>query len=149
VTLLRLRDRHGYTGFAGANLEAGAYDLSLTPSVRRWGERNLVLSTPIVQWFTDQFVSPEQRRDPDVSPLYADLSGMPPALFTVGTLDPLIDDNLFMYTRWIAAGNAAELAVYPGGVHAFNNMTLGLAARAQARIDAFIQQAIADHTHER
>lgn len=142
VTLLRLRDKHGYTGIAGANLEAGAYDLSWTPSVRRWGERNLVLSTPIIQWFTDQYVPAARRQEPDVSPLYADLSGMPPALFTVGTLDPLIDDSLFMHARWIAAGNRAELAVYPGGVHGFNGMPLGLAERANAHIDAFIRQII-------
>ena len=42
---------------------------------------------------------------------------MPPALFTVGTADPLLDDSLFMYSRWIAAGNQAELAIYPGEGH--------------------------------
>ena len=83
LTLLRLRDRHGLAPFAGANLVYGCYDLSMTPSQRRWGERNLVLSTPIIQWFADFFVpDPARRRDPDVSPLYADLAGMPPALFT-------------------------------------------------------------------
>ena len=34
VTLLRMRDRHGYTGFIGANLVYGPYDLSMTPSQR-------------------------------------------------------------------------------------------------------------------
>jgi acetyl esterase len=142
VTLLRMRDRHGYTGFVAANLEAGIYDASFTPSVRRWGERNLGLNTPACEWFTDLFVAPERRRDPDVSPLYADLRGMPPALFTVGTLDPLVDDTLFMSARWMAAGNAAEVAVYPGGIHGFNTMPFPLGARASGRIDAFIQQAI-------
>ena len=37
VTLLRLRDRHGLTPFRGANLFAGCYDLTLTPSVAHWG----------------------------------------------------------------------------------------------------------------
>ena len=32
VTILRMRDRHGYTGFRGANIVYGAFDLSLTPS---------------------------------------------------------------------------------------------------------------------
>ncbi len=142
VTVLRMRDRQGYTGFRAANLEAGMYDLALTPSVRRWGERNLGLNTPACEWFTDHFVSQERRRDPDVSPLYADLHGLPPALFTVGTLDPLVDDSLFMHGRWIAAGNAAELAIYPGGVHGFNNMPFFLGVQASTRIDAFITEAI-------
>jgi acetyl esterase/lipase len=142
VTLLRLRDKHGYTGIQGANLEAGAYDLSLTPSVRRWGERLLVMNTPMIQWFTDQYVPQARRREPDVSPLYADLTGLPPALFTVGTLDQLVDDNLFMHARWVAAGNASELAIYPGGAHGFTGTPIALAKRANARIDAFIRQAI-------
>lgn len=145
-TLLRMRDRHGYTGFAGANLVYGSYDLSMTPSQARWGERNLVLSGPIIAWFYDQYLpgmSMAERRAPEVSPLYADLSNMPPALFTVGTMDALLDDSLFMYGRWVAAGNKAELAVYPGGVHAFDAFPTALGHRAVERCDAFIAAAIA------
>lgn len=119
VTLLRLRDRHGFTDFRAANLVFGAFDLSFTPSVRNWGDRNLILNTPIIEWFTNHFVPEDRRRDPDVSPLYADLRDMPPALFTVGTLDPLLDDSLFMHDRWVASGNETELAVYPGCIHGF------------------------------
>src|SRR3977135_782410 len=82
-SLLRLRDRHGITGaFGAAVFQYGAFDLSMTPSPRLWGERNLVLSSPIISWFADQFlpdVDQERRRDPDISPLYAGLSEMPPA----------------------------------------------------------------------
>ena len=47
TTLLRLRDRHAIVGaFAAANLIYGVFDLSMTPSQRLWGERNLILSTP-------------------------------------------------------------------------------------------------------
>jgi len=138
VTLLRLRDRHGYRGTAAANLVYGVYDLRLTPSAANWGERPLVLTTQTMRWFVDHFVPPERRTDPDVSPIFADLSGMPPALFTVGTLDPLLDDSLFMYARWIAAGNEAEIAVWPGGVHGFNAFPTPLGRRANERIDAFL-----------
>ena len=143
VTLLRMRDKHGFTGFLGANLTYGAFDLSFTPSVAGWGDRYLVLDTPLIKWFTGQFVPPEVRRDPDVSPLYARLHNMPPALFTVGTLDPLLDDSLFMYARWLAAGNRAEIAVYPGGVHGFTLWPITIAKQARARIRRFIAQAVA------
>jgi acetyl esterase len=143
VTLLRLRDRHRFTGFRGANLIYGCYDLDLTPSVRRWGERNLILSTPIIEWFTDQFVPRERRTDPDVSPLRADLHGLPPALFSVGTLDPLLDDSLFMHGRWLAAGNRAELAIYPGGIHAFNAFPSKLATAAHERQVQFLKGCLA------
>ena len=143
LTLLRMRDRHGFTGFGGANLAYGAFDLSMTPSQRRWGERYLVLSGGFMRWSFESFVpDADQRRGPDVSPLYADLRGLPPALFTIGTLDPLLDDSLFMYGRWLAAGNPAELAVYPGGVHAFDAFPIALAGRAKARIDQFITRSV-------
>lgn len=139
VTLLRLRDRHGATPFLGANLVYGCYDLELTPSARRWGERNLVLSTPIIRWFVDHFVpDPALRRHPDVSPLHADLAGLPPALFTVGTLDPLLDDSLFMAARWEAAGPPAVLEVHPGGVHGFNAFPTRLAAGSNRRQAEFL-----------
>ncbi len=145
LTLLRLRDRCGATPFRAANLVYGCYDLGFTPSVRSWGERNLVLSTPIIEWFTDHFV-PERalRGHPDVSPLHANLAGLPPALFSVGTLDPLLDDSLFMAQRWQAAGNPAELAVYPGGVHGFNLFPMPLAHAANRRGEAFVVKQLGE-----
>lgn len=149
VTLLRLRDRHGVDvaqAFAAANLVFGAFDLSLTPSQRLWGDRNLVLSTPIIECFAEQFTprrSPEERRDPDISPLYARLHGLPPALFSVGDLDPLLDDSLFMSQRWLAAGNPAELVVYPEGVHGFTAYPTPVARQANERSCEFLREAVA------
>ncbi len=139
VTLLRMRDRHDFSGFMGAVLTYGGFDLSMTPSARNWGERPLILTTPLIKWFHESYASPDKMTDPDVSPLYAELANMPPALFTVGTLDPLLDDSLFMYARWTAAGNQAELAVYPGGIHAFNAFPLKAAERANRKIAEFIR----------
>ncbi len=139
VTLLRMRDSHGYHGFACANLAYGVFDLSMTPSVRGWGEApNYIVTTRLTKWFSDNYASPEKWTDPDVSPLYADLSNLPPALFTIGTMDPLLDDSLFMHARWSAAGNPSELAVYPGGIHAFNTFPIKIASQANERIEEFI-----------
>jgi acetyl esterase len=138
VTLLRMRDRHGFSGFAGASLPYGCFDVGLTPSARNWGERNLILTTKLIEWFNGSYAPPEKWTDPDVSPLYADLSDMPPALFSVGTMDPLLDDSLFMHSRWSAAGNEAELAIYPGGAHGFPAFPIGIARQANERIRSFI-----------
>lgn len=146
LTLLRLRDSGvALDRFVGANLSYGAYDLGGTPSQRSWGERNLVLSGPIVGWFLEQCLpetSLEQRQDPTVSPLYADLAGLPPALFSVGTLDMLLDDSLFMSARWELAGNHAELDVYPEAIHGFNGFPSMLTTIANGRQDAFLRRCL-------
>lgn len=147
LTLLRMRDHHhAASAFVGANLVFGAFDLGMTPSQRNWGERNLILSTPIMQWFYDLFtpgLTAAERRDPSISPLWADLRGLPAALFSVGTLDPLLDDSLFMAARWQAAGNAAELLVYPESIHGFHAFPTGIAQMAIAAQLAFVTRVLA------
>ena len=146
VTLLRLRDKHGFTGFAAANLVFGVYDLSMTPSQRR-GVDALVIPTATMAKFYEYFVPDEAtRREPDISPLYADLHDMPPALMSVGTLDPLLDDSLFMHQRRLAAGNDSELAVYPGGVHGFTAQPGGIGAESLAHENGFLQRYAASAT---
>lgn len=146
LTLIRLRDDGDLARcFSAANLVYGAYDLSMTPSQRAWGDRNLVLSRPLIDYFAGAFApgrSLEQRRVPEISPLYADLRNLVPALFTVGTLDPLVDDTLFMETRWHAAGNACELRVWPDAVHGFNAFPLGLARLADAAIFEYLARML-------
>jgi acetyl esterase/lipase len=146
VTLLRLRDRHGITGaFAAANLIYGVFDLAMSPSLRNWGERCLVLSTPIMQHFFDMFLpgtEGDARRDPEISPLYADLRDMPPALFSIGTQDPLLDDTLFMEARWRAAGGRTELAILPEAIHAYNVFPLKVTAASREQQYAFLRAAV-------
>ncbi len=144
VTLLRLRDRHGFTGFAGANLLYGPYDMTMTPSQRRATDSAGGLTRADIEAFGAMFIPPGvDAADPDVSPLNADLRGMPPALFTVGTLDPLLDDSLFMHARWLAAGNESELAAYAGGPHGFDAAPIAIAREATARVHAFLGERLA------
>jgi acetyl esterase/lipase len=140
MTLLRLRDHHNLPrAFRGANLNAGFFDLGLTPSVRNWGEERLVVNTRDLTTFANDFCAEGvDRRRPDVSPLYAELKGLPPALFSVGTNDPLLDDTLYMSARWAAAGNGGHTAIYPGGCHVFVRYPGPLTERALELIDRFL-----------
>ena len=137
TTLLRVRDHlDAADRFLGANLVYGVYDLTGTPSTRRSGDDSLILRRSDIEAFGELYLgtmSWEERRHPEVSPLYADLSGLPPALFSVGGVDPLLDDSLFMSARWQTAGNVAELAYYPECPHGFDMFPTKAAARSRAR----------------
>jgi acetyl esterase/lipase len=148
LTLLRIRDElHAVDRVVGANLVFGAYDLSGTPAVRgaRPSDVPDILSDDVFEFVNECFLPgkvPDDCKDPSISPLYADLHDLPPAIFTVGSADHLLDDSLFMAARWSAYGNDAELAVYPDGVHGFNGFPMELAKRANERIDAFFERVL-------
>jgi acetyl esterase/lipase len=141
VTLVRLRDRGLADRFCGANLVYGMYDMSLTDFLRNWGDRNLILNTEICRWSVEQLTpgwSDEQRRSPDVSPLYADMAGLPPALFTCGSDDPTLGDSVAMAQRW----PDATLEVYLHGFHAANLFPSKLSDVWNRSIEHFIKNAI-------
>jgi len=145
ATLLKTRNDVGYVDWAAANLVYGSYLPHGTPSVRHWNEEGLVLEADTMTWFGEHYVGEEHvaMDDPYFSPLYGELHDMPQALFSVGTWDPLLDDTLFMAVRWLTAGNHAELAIYPGGVHAFDAFPTQIATDARTRMHAFIRDAVA------
>jgi acetyl esterase/lipase len=148
LTLLRVRDDlRALDRISGANLVFGVYDLGGTPTSR--GARPTDIADVLEDsmfGFVNQCYIPgrsfEDARDPSISPLYADLTGLPPALFTVGSADHLLDDSLFMAARWQAYGNKAELAVYPDCLHGFTAMPTELSKRANERIDGFLERTL-------
>jgi len=126
ASALRLRDRRSYSGLSGLNLSQGAYEFSsFLPSMRKATD-TLIVTRQTLEVHLDRYAPQELRDRPDISPLRAELKDMPPALFTVGTLDPTLDDTMFMYRRWVAACNRAQLAIYPGGIHGFTFLPTGL-----------------------
>jgi acetyl esterase/lipase len=74
-----------------------------------------------------------------VSPLYAALHDLPPALFSCGTADPLLDDSLFMEARWRQAGNEATLSLWDEGVHAYTAFPIEIGRRSRAEQMAFLR----------
>jgi len=138
LTLIRLRELGHAGAFRAASLLFGCFDLSLTPSVRM-AKTAAFVNYENMQHFSAGFVGNYDRRDPTISPLYADLTSLPPALFSVGSIDPLLDDTLFMYMRWQAAANTAYLAVYPGGTHGFNSFEGELATAGNSGIASFLR----------
>ena len=85
----------------------------------------------------------EGRRKPDVSPLYADLARLPPAVFLVGTIDPLVDDSRLMAERWQAKNGKARLILVPESPHAFNRLPTRAASRTNAWVRAWLDRRLA------
>jgi acetyl esterase len=143
LTLLRLRDRSGAAQrFRAAHFAVGNFDLSMSPSQRHSTEALFLSPAHLKAMRTAAFpgLDGELLRDPGISPLYADLRGLPPAIFSVGTADAVLDDSLFMAARWQAAGNEAELQVYPEATHLFLSLPTRMAAEAWRRIAAFLNR---------
>lgn len=122
TTLLRMRDQWLVHPVIGAVLQFGAYDLSgQSPSGRLYAD----------EWFIQAYAGHVQdRTQPDVSPLYGELYGLPPVLMLVGTLDVLLEDNLAMAARLLVAGNEVDLRVFPESMHGFTSHPTAMAATA-------------------
>ena len=83
-------------------------------------------------------------RAPDVSPLYADLTGLPPALFLAGEYDPLFEDSLLMATRWGQASDA-DLIRVPEAPHGFLHFGGPAARGARTAIRRWLDARIGSH----
>lgn len=85
------------------------------------------------------------RTDPRVSPLFADLSGLPPLLIQVGSNETLLSDATRLAEAAGAAGVAVRLEVWPAMIHAFPLWNAGLedGRRALAGAGAFIRAMMA------
>jgi acetyl esterase/lipase len=130
TTLLRLRDRGVADPFVGAALQFGTYDMSgKTPAGR------LLDGEFFIQAYAGQVAD---RTNPDISPVYGDLRGLPPALLVVGSLDILLEDNLVMAARLSAAGCDVDLRVYPESPHGFTLHPTSIASAATCDIESWL-----------
>ena len=68
---------------------------------------------------SDQYPAKTDRRDPVLSPLFADLKGMPPTLLVTSTRDILLSDTSTFHRALLRAGNDAQLVVFDALPHAF------------------------------
>lgn len=87
----------------------------------------------------------------DEVPIYAaparaeDLSGLPPALIVVGSLDGFCDEDIEYAQRLTRANVPTEFHLYPGAPHGFDSMAVGtaLGRRATATIEDWLGRQLA------
>jgi epsilon-lactone hydrolase len=83
-----------------------------------WGFRGY-LEPPTGGPLISEYVGGANPRDPVLSPLYADLRGMPPTLFITSTRDLLLSGTTILDRAFLRAGDRTQLVVFEALPHAF------------------------------
>ncbi|HLV87568.1 MAG TPA: alpha/beta hydrolase fold domain-containing protein [Candidatus Sulfotelmatobacter sp.] len=66
-----------------------------------------------------EYIGKTDPRDPVLSPLFADLHGMPPSLLVTSTRDILLSGTTIFHRALLAAGDDSQLVVFEALPHAF------------------------------
>ena len=119
ATLIALRD-------AGETLPAGAVcfspwtDLTVSgSSIEHNAEIELMCKPDFLKHSAQWYARDHDLKSPLISPLFADLSGLPPLMIHVGTEETLLNDSTRLAARAQAAGVDTTLEVWPGMFHIF------------------------------
>lgn len=135
-TLIALRDA-GEPLPARAALLSPWVDLTLRGASHRENARVDFLARPVVETYVRRFMPPGvQPTHPLVSPVYADLTGLPPLLIQAGGAEALRDDARMLAERARACGVDATLSIYEDGIHAF--MLFAGVALAKSAVDEIV-----------
>ncbi len=119
---------------AGAALLAPWLDLRLTgESIRSKRVVDFILTESDLRESVLAYAGDLDLHDPRVSPLYGDLSGLPPILAQVGESDLLLDDSVRLAALAVEAGIEVELDVWRDLPHVFQAFA-GLLDEADAAI---------------
>ncbi|GAB6091433.1 alpha/beta hydrolase [Spirochaeta dissipatitropha] len=117
--LLSLRDK-GTPLPASAVFMSPWFDLGMTgESVQTRSEFDPMLDAEKLREYAGMYTAGRSVDDPLVSPLFADLHGLPDMLLQVGTDEILLDDSVRFAERAEAAGNTVKIEVYEHQIHVF------------------------------
>lgn len=142
---LRLRD-------LGAPLPAAIValspwtDLALTGgALRRNADADPMMNVAELPSLAALYLGHADPRDPYVSPLFGDPTGLPPTLIQVGSDEVLYDDAARMAARMREAGCVVEFEVWPRMPHVWHAFApvMPEARRAIARVGDFVRRATA------
>lgn len=144
ATMLRARES-GLPLPAAAVLFSPAVDLTLGgESMRTKDGVDPIFAPGDLAWLLGQYVAGADAAAPEVSPLFADLSGLPPLLIQAGSSELLLDDAVRLAGRAASAEVAVTLEVLPRQVHVFQHADSPEAVAALARAGRFLADRISD-----
>ena len=145
ATLVNARD-HQLPLPAAAFVMSPYADLTLAgTTLETKGKADPLLSREALQARVPDYTAGLDAALPLISPLFADLSGLPPLIIQAGTHEVLLDDALRLARRAATADVAVTLDVTPGVPHVFQayHQILDEAAAALDRAGQFLSAQLA------
>lgn len=119
AAVLALRDA-GQPQPAALLLQSPFLDLTLSgESIRMNQYLDPMLNATLLQRGVDYYIGQYTAEHPLVSPLFADLSKLPPTLVQVGSKEILLDDATRFKSLAEKVGSDVSLTIYPGMWHDF------------------------------
>ncbi len=91
-----------------------------------------LLTPAALRWMRDQYLAGQDPKSTLASPLFADLSGLPPLLIQVGSEEVLLDDSRNLREQAQAAGVEVTLEVWNGMMHVWHLMAMMIPEGKQA-----------------
>jgi acetyl esterase/lipase len=139
-TLVSLRDA-GLPLPAGGVLISGWFDLDSRSTSMQFNSHYDFVTRVGIRTMAKRFAPASEHKNPLVSPVHADMAGLPPLLIQVGAAETLLDDNLRVAEAARAAGVDVRLEVWPDMIHAWHVFApmLEEGRRAICRIGDFVR----------
>ena len=131
---------------ACATLMSPWVDHELTgDSMTSKGAEDPMIKKPMVAVMSATYIPSGDLSNPLISPLNADLTGLPPLMIHVGTREVLLDDSVRLAARAKKAGVEVELKAWEGHVHVFQIFASGVkdGETSLQELGAFIRKHIA------
>ena len=140
ITLIKLRNE-GISLPAGAVLFSPAADIAITgDSAITNGPTDPILADLGIFWWNECYLAGADPFSPEVSPLYADLTGLPPLLIQVSTSEMLYDDARRFVESAKKAGVDATLQSWDDSIHEFQIYDLPESTEAFLKTSEFTQK---------
>jgi epsilon-lactone hydrolase len=119
AALMKIRDSGLEQPAAGVPVSPWV-DMTLSgETLKRNRGRDLASTTPLALG-AELYVGKGDPRDPYASPLFGDLSNLPPMLIQVGGAEVLLDDGIAIAHKARQAGNDLTLEVWPDMIHVWH-----------------------------
>ena len=141
LTLLKLRD-------SGTSLPAGAICFSPSTDMAQTGESvkkncytDVILGDLGYIWWIESHLAGRDPYDPAVSPLYADLKGLPSILIQVSTSEMLFDDSRRFFKRAKEASVDITMQTWDNTLHVFQQTPeLPETQEAMRKVKKFVEK---------